>query len=168
MIAQIVPATAVQSEDRSDAVVVSFDSRWYDALRTGSLSMVIRKKVPMSEQPHWLYFHVNSPKSAICARTRILAVEHLPTQAVHAFVNELSLTSEEIDRYCGHLKEVGVYRLSDIELAAPEASLAELRRRLHYSPPQNFMFLSIQAKGIVDQACAFAAEALSVQEGEPL
>lgn len=155
MTEQRVPARASGSEDRSDAIVVSFDARWHEALIAKAFSAVIRRRIPASYTPTWLYFHVNVPKSAICARAKIAAVEYIPTRLVHRFKSDLCLDETEIDAYCGRRREVGIYRLADIELAAVDVSAGELQRHLVYVPPQSFMFLSHGAKAIIDRACKF-------------
>jgi hypothetical protein len=153
--AQRIPAKASETGDRSDAIVVSFDAKWYEAIIARAFSLVIRKRIPTSYKPQWLYFHVNAPKSAICARARLTSVAYMPTKLVRTLASELSLHSAEIDEYCRSLEEVGVYRIVGIELASVETSVAELQRQLIYAPPQSFMFLSHRAKAIIDEACKF-------------
>jgi len=153
---QLVPAKASGPGDRSDGIVVSFDAKWYEAIVAKAISLVIRKRIPTSYKPEWLYFHVNVPRSAICARARLTSVASMPTKLVRTLASELCLDSSDIDEYCGNLKEVGAYRIGGIELAAVEISVAKLQSQLLYTPPQSFMFLSQRAKAIVDTACKFA------------
>ncbi len=148
-------AAAVNASDRSDAIIVSFDSRWYDVIVSGTLSAVIRKRVPTSATPAWLYFHLNSPKSALCARARIETIEVATRAEVHAMHDALALSQTEIDSYCAGRQEIGLYKISGIELAKPPASLASLKRELEYAPPQSFLFLSLAAKNLINKACGF-------------
>lgn len=162
---QLVPAKASGPGDRSDGVVVSFDAKWYEAIVAKAISLVIRKRIPTSYKPEWLYFHVNAPRSALCARARLTSVASMPTKLVRTLASELCLDSADIDEYCGNLEEVGAYRLGGIELAVVEVSVAELQRQLSYTPPQSFMFLSQRAKTIVDTACKFAKVPLAARTG---
>jgi hypothetical protein len=148
-------AQASTDTDRSIGVVVSFDSKWYETIVVREVSLVIRKRIPITRKPDWLYFHVNSPKSAICARAPILSVEPVPVKTVHTFTTELCLDRISIDRYCGVLNEIGTYKLGVIELAPVEATISSIRDHLDYSPPQSFMFMSDHAKEILDKLCGF-------------
>lgn len=150
-----ISAKAKEVEDRSDAIVVSFDAKWYAPIRARTLSLVIRKRIPTSCQPKWLYFHVNSPKSAICARARLTSIAYMPTELVRTFSSELALSSREIDEYCTDLEKVGAYRIEGIELASTDISTRELQRKLIYVPPQSFMFLSKEGKAVIDVFCNF-------------
>lgn len=154
--AQRVPARASGSADRSDAIVVSFDAKWHEAIIAKAFSLVIRKRIPKSYKPKWLYFHVNAPVSAICARAELTSVAYIPTKVVRNLVSDLSLGQAEIDKYCADLEEVGAYRIAGMETAPVKASVAGLRTQLMYTPPQSFMFLSNTAKIIIDTTCKFA------------
>lgn len=152
---QLVPAKASGPEDRSDGIVVSFDAKWYEAIVAKEISLIIRKRIPTRNKPTWLYFHVNAPKSAICARARLASVALMPIDLVRAHASEICLDIAGIDAYCGKLEEVGAYRIGRIELASVQVSAAELRRHLLYTPPQSFMFLSHKAKATIDKAGNF-------------
>lgn len=148
-------AKASEDADRSDSIIVSFDSKWYEAIAKGKVSLVIRKRIPVIQKPNWLYLHLNFPRSSICARARIIAAAPMPIKVVHTFSTELCLSHREIDKYCGNLTEIGSYQLEDIELAPVEITTADIQDRLRYSPPQSFMFLSHRAKEIIDTLCKF-------------
>jgi hypothetical protein len=151
-----IPAKAAMPEDRSDAIVVSFEYKWYTAIIRAAFSLVIRKRIPTSHKPDWMYFHVNAPKSVICARASVTAVGTMPTKLLCTFTSELALHPDEIAQYCKGREEVGVYRIAGVTLPAVEASMAVLQRELIYSPPQSFMFLSRQAKAVIDRICNFS------------
>ncbi len=70
-------AKASDVEEQSDGIVVSFGSEWYQPLCQRKFRAVIRKRIPKTLKPAWLYFHVNAPVSAICARAQIRAVREL-------------------------------------------------------------------------------------------
>jgi hypothetical protein len=139
----------------SDAIVVSFDFTWYQGLKTGAFQAVIRKKIPRSFRPRWLYFHVNSPKSAICARGEIRSVEEIDLLGAIDLRLPLQLEEKEIRGYLGGKGKVGLFRLGEIRLAAAERTSSELRERLVYHPPQSFFRLSQQGKKVIDSMCGF-------------
>lgn len=151
-------AKAVTADDRSDAVVVSFAEQWYERLRCGEFSLVIRKRVPTRSTPRWLYFHINAPKSAICARAEIVEVGQISLSNAIAENAKIALGKDEIRNYVGTHTSVGCYRLGQVELAPTEATLGALARRLVYHPPQSFFVLSKQARQVVDSLCGFNPE----------
>ena len=150
-----IPAKASGTADCSDGIVVSFESKWYPALSKSDFSLIIRKRVPVTQKPDWLYFHINSPRSAICARAQLISTSLITTELVHTHTSDLCLDHKEIDEYCGGLVEVGAYHIGKIQLAPVEVSASMLEDRVIYSPPQSFMFLSHRAKEIIDAACNF-------------
>jgi len=152
---QLLQAKASGCLDRSDGIVVSFDAKWHRAITSKSFSLVIRKRIPTKPKVNWLYFHVNSPISAICARAHVKSIGPISKKLLDSYTSELCLDSVEIEEYCKNLKEIGSYRIDEIELAPKEASVALLQEHLLYSPPQSFMYLSLNAKAIIDSTCEF-------------
>lgn len=150
-----IAAKAITSDPRSDAVVVSFDVSWYENLRKKAFSAVIRKRIPTSIRPNWLYFHINCPKSAICARARLESIDHLDFNSAIKIGNKLSLSREDIVAYLGSDHAVGVYWIKDIDFPRTEVSTNQLRKRMVYNPPQSFFFLSPEAKRMIDEMCGF-------------
>jgi len=148
-------AKAIASDPPSDAVVVSFDASWYERLRKKAFSAVIRKRVPTSTRPNWLYFHINSPKSAICARARLESMGRLDFNSALKMENKLSLPREDIVAYLGNDDAVGIYWIKDIEFPRTEVSTNQLNRLIVYNPPQSFFFLSPEGKRIIDEMCGF-------------
>jgi hypothetical protein len=151
----VISAKAGAPETRSDAIVVSFDYNWYERLCRREFSVVIRKRVPITFQPAWIYFHMNSPKSSICARASLKGVGQLDLGSATDLQKSVTLSKVEIQKYFGQSDSVGAYFIQRIELARIECSIAHLQQLLVYNPPQSFFRLSKQAKIIVDQACDF-------------
>ena len=152
-----ISAKAETPDMRSDAIVVSFDYIWYEPLRRRGFSAIIRKRVPTTFQPSWLYFHINSPKSAICARAPLAGIDHLDLKSVIKIEKSIGISRVAITDYFGHADSVGVYLLGTIELAQVEAAISKLSASLIYSPPQSFFVLSRPAKEIIDTICRFQA-----------
>lgn len=157
-------AKAVDPESRSDAIVVSFGSEWYKSLRAKRFTAVIRKRVPTSTQPRWLYFHINTPKSAICARTAIRSVENIDRAKAIQIAHELDLSKEKIRNYVAGHELVGCYRLGKIDFPDREVSVEEIVAHMVYHPPQSFFVLSRTAKERLDQLCGFQKSATATKE----
>lgn len=150
-----IPAKAVDPESRSDAIVVSFGWEWYESLRAKRFTAAIRKRVPASTQPRWLYFHMNSPKSAVCARAEILSIEMIDRSGAVLIRRELDLSEERILKYFGERGSMGCYRLGKIAFPEREVTSDQIAAHMVYHPPQSFFVLSKDAKKALDRLCGF-------------
>ena len=160
-------AKAVDSESRSEAIVVSFGSEWYASLRGQRFTAVIRKRVPASTQPHWLYFHINSPKGAICARAEIRSVETIDRSRALQIKRELDLSEALILDYLGRRESIGCYQLGKIDYPGTEVTTGEIAAHMVYHPPQSFFVLSKNAKALLDRLCGFQTDDVVKREASP-
>src|SRR6266542_1219392 len=135
-------AKASDVEEQSDGIVVSFGSEWYQPLCQRKFRAVIRKRIPKTLKPAWLYFHVNAPVSAICARAQIRAVRELKLDEAKKRAVDLALSTDEVNAYVAGDPTVGCYELGDIAIAKKEVTIAELTEHMVYHPPQSFFVLS--------------------------
>lgn len=152
-------AKAVAPESQSEAIVVSFGSEWYESLRGKQFTAVIRKRIPANTRPSWLYFHINSPKSAICARAEILSIEKITRSRALQIRRELDLSEEQILKYFGRHESMGCYRLGRIAYPDKDVTSTQIAEQMVYHPPQSFFVLSKEAKKILDGLCGFKREA---------
>ena len=148
---QVVTAKATAPNEYSGAIVVSFDARWLDPITRCRLKAVLRKRVPRTLVPKWIYFYVNSPVNQIVGRARIKTVESIGLSAALLRSRDLCIGQDEIRAYLVESKSAGLYIIGRIELAKPAISLADLRKELMFYPPQSFLFLSPPAKNIIDR-----------------
>jgi hypothetical protein len=149
-------ATAKNESERSDAIVVSFNHNWYEKIKKGSFSAIIRKRVPMSTEPKWLYFHVNSPISAICARAPIRSIRRVSRQSAQAHAGRLNMSELQVSDYIGTQDTVGLYEIGPVELASKIIAASKLATVLRYYAPQSFFILSSIAKAMIDQMGGFS------------
>ncbi len=152
----VIPAKATKPEEQSDAIVVSFGSEWQEHLNAKRFSVVIRKRVPKSASFKWLYFHINNPVSAICARAPIDKIFSANPKEVIALAKKINLTPAEISSYIGNDTTMGCYALGAFQFASKPVTSATLAERLAYYPPQSFFILSGAAKVIIDQMAGFS------------
>lgn len=149
------PAKASHASDESDAIVVSFDARWHSLLLARAFTLVIRKRVPKERTKRWLYFHINSPVAALCARAEITRIATITSSEAVRRTKDIGLSAEEIRSYIGDQGAIGCYALGGIELAKHPATVAILAEHLRYFPPQSFVVLSRGAKTTIDKLCGF-------------
>jgi len=152
----ITDAKASSAEDRSGAIIVSFDSRWHDALNSGRISCIIRKRIP-KDAYEWLYVHVNSPIGAICGRAKINSACGITLIEAVNLADEIGLSEKEISSYVGNGNSIGCYRIGSFELAMNPKKTGEINKLVNYNPPQSFLILSKPAKQIIDEMSEFCS-----------
>ena len=151
----LIPAKATIYEEQSDAIVVSFGSEWHEHLLAQRFSVVIRKRVPKSATYKWLYFHINTPISAICARAPIAKIFDATIKQTLALAKKIHLPSSEISSYIGSESTIGCYELGSFQFASRPVTASDLATRMVYHPPQSFFIISNNAKVIIDKMAGF-------------
>lgn len=126
---------------RKPAIAVSFDSNHIGDITSRRFTAVVRRRVP-TEKPDYLYFHVNSPLSALVARAEVRSVRTVTKDEALSFAHELNMNEAQISDYVGHRRSVGIYEIAAIELFKRPVKTQELQELCNYHPPQNFMLLS--------------------------
>ena len=149
-------AKSRSASDASDAVVVSFASKWNAQIGGDKFSVVLRKRVPVTIRPKWLYFHVNAPIGAIRARAHVEGVERIGLVRAIALSSQTALDEHAIRNYLVGTETVGAYFISKIEIAAHVARTKEINTVMVYYPPQSFFVLSVEGKKLLNKMCGFA------------
>jgi len=153
---KLIAAKAETIDEQSDGIVVSFASAWRQPLLKKKFKAVIRKRIPKTIKPRWLYFHINSPLGAICARSEILSILELsPTQA-RARAQEFALSAKAVDDYVSDDISIGCYELGQITTAIRDLTSEELNQHMTYHPPQSCLILSLTAKQLIDGLAGFS------------
>ena len=152
---EVIPAKATNTAEQSDSIVVSFGSEWHQHLLSKTFSVVIRKRIPKNHSFKWLYFHINSPVSAICGRAEIRKIFSVPVKGAVTIAKQINLSPAEILAYIGGNASIGCYKLGVFQYGAGPIPRASLTTRLAYYPPQSFFILSKQAKKVVDELGGF-------------
>jgi predicted transcriptional regulator len=142
-------------EDQSDAIILSIEAKWIDQLKTGTLKWLMRKRIPASSKPKFVYLHAKAPVSAIFAKARIERLEMMPAGFAIDHSAQFAMTAAEVRSYLGGSPNVGVMKFGRVLGAKKNADLETLRRRLNYHPPQSFSFVSREAAGVIDGICGF-------------
>ena len=141
--------------EASTGVVVSFDARWFRPISEGRISLVLRKRVPQSALPKWMYMYINSPASVLLARAPIKKILTLPLADALKRHKELDLANDEIGAYFRGSAAVGAYELGPLEIASEPLQLSWLRHNMTFHPPQSFFFLAQTAQAVIDKHGGF-------------
>jgi len=151
----IIPAKATTPAEQSDSIVVSFGAEWHQHLLSKAFSVVIRKRIPKNSSFSWLYFHINSPVSALCGRAKIEKLLTVTEKEAVALAKQIHLSPAEIKSYIGGDSNIGCYKLGAFEFGREPVTAATLGTRLVYHPPQSFLILSQRAKEVVDHFAGY-------------
>jgi predicted transcriptional regulator len=144
-------AAKAANAEPSISVVVSFDARWLRPISAGRISLVLRKRVPQSALPEWMYIYVNSPASVLLGRARIKKILTVSLAEALKRQKELELTSDEIGAYLRGSATVGAYQLRRTEIADNPLRLNWLQQNMTFNPPQSFFFLASTAQAVIDK-----------------
>lgn len=140
----------------SDAIVVSFDARWIEALRASAVSLVFRKRGPRALIPRWIYVYVGSPHSLILGRFPIHRYEQLPVDDALKRADEAGLSREELTQYLTDYDSVATFSVGALEPAPCPRPLAQLQSAYSFSPPQSFLVLSKDGQRTLDASLGFS------------
>jgi predicted transcriptional regulator len=150
-----VKAKAINLNEYSDAIVVSFGEKWFNLMLSGKIQFIIRKRIPVIKTFKWIYAHFNVPRSSISARIKIKEISTKTLQECSQIKQKIGLTEDEIIEYIGSTEKVGCFEVEAIERAVACLSLDEIRMHMEYNPPQSFFILSTLAKDKIDQMAHF-------------
>lgn len=146
---------ATGQDDASDAIIVSFESRWESIFCESKLTGFIRKRLPKSLPVKFVYAYFGSPSCRIALRALVLRIEEVAVESVLSNSVSLCISKDEILDYCGASPTIGLCTIKKIQLAPKPLGLAKLKTRLTFFPPQSFVILSRTAKAEIDKLAGF-------------
>lgn len=148
-------AKALTLDERSNAIIVSFDSKWHQPFLNSEFSIVIRKRVPRDRTFEWIYAHIKSPIGAICGRARIKSIGTMGADQAASLCKSINMSKNEIMKYISGEDSIGFYKIGQYDVAGNPAKTDFINNYINYSPPQSFTILSEFAKNTIDSICRF-------------
>ena len=149
----VLSAKAITETDRSDSVLVSFDSRWEQAIKKGGVKAFIRKRLPKTITPKWVYAYCGSPVAAILARFRINRIGEISSTEAVKLASRLSMSANDVAAYCRGRSIIGYCEVSKTQKSKKPMTLVSIRSLMSFHPPQSFIILSKDACEMIDTAC---------------
>lgn len=146
------PETA---DERSRSFILSIDAKWVPSLVDGSLTCLIRKRLPFGSDVAEAYFHAKSPMSALFGRAKVISITRVSIATAVARRKELQISEFDIKSYVKGLSEIGLMQFSQFEETANPVSIRLMRDELEYFPPQSFAFISQAALPKLIDLCGF-------------
>jgi predicted transcriptional regulator len=123
-------------------IILSFDSKWLDAINASSFSCVLRKMGPQRFQPTCIYAYLAKPTSAIVARFPVTAYEKISVTSAISLASNAMLTPEEISKYANNSSNLVVYHVGKITLAQKPIHFEHLKEAYQFWPSSNYIPLS--------------------------
>lgn len=151
----MVQLKANSPKDSTNAIVISFDSKWKNAILDSSFSVVFRKRGPKSPALDWIYFYVSAPYSGIIGRGKIDKYESMPLNNALGLCRKAGLTTTELQEYAEGYDSLAVFTLATIEPATKPMYLNQLTTNFAFKPPQSFVIMSVDGKEELDIALGF-------------
>ena len=148
--------------DHERALVLSLRPRFADSILDGRKSVELRRQrvSPSPGTPVLLY--ASAPVMAVVGTARVAEV-HVdePDCMWHQFHMDLGLKREEFEQYVAGATRASALRLTDIDRLWAPVSLAHLRHRQPFNPPQSYRYLTCDALEQLVQGHPVASELLS-------
>jgi predicted transcriptional regulator len=146
------PETAA---DRSRAFIMAINAKWVPSLSDGSLTYLIRKRLPYRDDVEEAYFHAKSPVSALFGRAKVVGIEKVSIATAIGRKKDLHMSELEIRSYTRGLSEIGLMQLSLFEATVNPVSTQVIREDFNYFPPQSFAFISRTTLPQIIDLCGF-------------
>ena len=144
------------SDNASSSIVVSFESKWEEPLRTQEVSVVFRKRGPRNFIPDFIYVYVGSPLSSLIGRLPVNNCEQLPVAKALKLADAGAISSEALRSYSGDYESLYVFSVGDFEEVSNVLTYSELAHDFGFSPPQSFFVLSKSGKTTLDKKSKLA------------
>jgi predicted transcriptional regulator len=142
-------------EDESNAILLTFDSRWRTSLVTGQVRVVFRKMGPKAFVPDLMYAYVASPDSAIVARMPITSYAAMPLKDAVQLADQGAISAEELIQYAHTWQELIVMHVGAVAVAKAPITYDYLAKEYNYWPSSTFIPLSRTGKTVLDKLGQF-------------
>ena len=140
---------------KAAGIMLSFESKWEQALRAGEISVVFRKKGPLLKGFSYLYAYVGLPTCSVIGRAKVRDYERLSVPALHGTPALGQISARELQVY-DQSTELGVFHLGQFEVAPNQIGLASLLKKFGCAAPQNYFFLAEEGKTKLDELAGFS------------
>ena len=132
-------------DERSGDILVSFDSKWRDRLKSRVIEYVLRRRYPKSFSPRRMYLYVGAPHSELIGFVHVNALRTISLNEGIRILANTGLTTRELESYFTGYEDLGCYAVSPATFFKQPLSLETLRTGSGFSPPQSFVALSQRA-----------------------
>jgi predicted transcriptional regulator len=130
---------------RTSEVLVTFSAKWREALLSGSIKCVLRRRYPKSLLPTRMYLYIAAPFSQVIGVSSIARLIDVNIAKAQELQDKTHLSLKELTQYFDGYDKVGCYFIESTELFHPPIHLESLRESWSFYAPQSFVSLSREA-----------------------
>jgi len=129
-------------EEQSNAILVSFDAKWDQVLKSGGVEYIFRKRGPTSKNINWMYVYIGSPEKSLIGRLPILQLDLMTTDTASNLASRGELSRRELEEYAGNYASLFVYHVGTLEPFQTPMAYKDLKQKYEFNPPQSFLYVS--------------------------
>lgn len=119
------------------SVVYSFEGRWEEPLRIGSVRVFFRKRRPVV-LPEMVFFYVGVPVKQIIGFSNVERIEPTNLSQAKSARKSGAITENELIKYIGDRVAVHAIYIGEPTIFPEPFELRELENNFGFSPPQSF------------------------------
>lgn len=143
------------NDDPSNAIILTFHSRWRTPVVTNQIRVVFRKLGPTRFTPDLMYVYSTSPDSAIIARFPILFYDVKNVEDALLLAEDGKISREELLLYAHSQRELVVMGVGDVALARTPVTCALMSAKYNFWPSSTFIPLSSTGRRTLDRLAGF-------------
>lgn len=146
---------AMNREEASDGVIISFNSKWEPELGLNRIQCVFRKRGPKHIKLKWIYVYIGAPSKLLAGR---FSVKKMSVQSIDKCVQlapKGAISADELREYAKSYDELFVFEVGAFEPTCKDVHYAKLKAKYNYCPPQSFLILSKQGQVELDALCGY-------------
>lgn len=142
----LVELKASKLAESSESIIMSFDSRWINALVSQQVHTVFRKRGPQKIQINEIFVYLGSPVSSIVGVLPVEVHQVLPIEKCLPLSDSGAISTTELISYSGKYNNLHVFKVGPYEEVSELFSLSELKSKYRFYPPQSFLILSVDGR----------------------
>lgn len=142
--------------DTSDAIILTFDSRWREPIVSAQVRVVFRKMGPSDFTPNLMYIYIAAPDSAIVARSPITKYETLNLADALLLADDGKISRDALTEYARDRRQLIVMHLGEIAIAQSQITYLRLAEDFNFWPSSTFIPLSESGRRVLDKLGTFA------------
>ena len=146
---QAVSLKATNKRESSDAIVVSFKSRWLSPLRSQKVQHVFRKRGPSGSELRTIVVYVGVPVSSVVGALSVESHTVMPVPSALKLASRGGLSQEQLAAYAQGYDSLHVFGVGQFVELDSHWSLGHLQERFGFYPPQSFMRLSLKGRDLL-------------------
>jgi len=146
---------AALNEEKSSAIVVSFDATWEPLLNTDAVHHVFRKRGPANLDVKWIYVYMGSPIKALVGRLPVSSVQKLSIKDALNLALDGAIEYSELKKYAIGYLSLYVFDVGKYEKCKKHISYVELNNKYNFHPPQSFLYVSKNGHDELNTICGF-------------